>query len=385
MKTRSLLWLMMASTALLFSLSGCGGSDSGHTKVSGVASKGLVKNGTDNVKIFALKADGTKGNLLATTSTGPNGDYSADLGYAGPVLVEVSGTYTDEATGQPVTISPDKPMRAAVENAAGTVTVAVTPLTELAVEKAGSALTKDAIQAANATVSTQFNLDIIATKPVDAEAGALSGATAQQKQYTLALAGISQMANSGSVDAVYAVIDSMKNDLDQNNALTQTAPQLVQALEDFAANGNNKTGVTADTLPAALVNVGARTAVVTFGVPAGTIYGVDLVFDLPPGVTVVAGADGAVAPAVLSLLSAAAGSFTVAKYTPASGDLPAKVHLVLSNANGFPGGNFLTLSCAVAPGVTPSFGSSLVESGAQAVTTSSGGTSGAAVIVTATL
>lgn len=366
MKMRMLVSMIIAVASL--TLSGCGGGGGGaaHT-VSGVASKGLIKNGTNNVKVFALNSDGTKGALLATTSTGANGDYTANLGgYTGAVLVEVSGTYSDEATGQPVTIAADKPLRAAFDNVTGDATVAVTPLTELAVQKAGAALTKDNIKAANTAVSAFFNVDVIATKPVDASATALgaSGVTADQKNYTLALAAVSQMANSGTADAVYAVLTKIQTDNDPS----KTAAQFNLALNDFAVNDKNKTGVTSSTLPVELVNVGAKTALVKLSISGitGNIYGVDLTLDLPAGVTVAADADGAVSPSILKAVgTAAASAFTAAKYTAASGATRGKLHLALANTSGFTAGEFVDVSCAVAQGVTPTFGNGLLEPGIQ--------------------
>jgi len=387
MKLKTLATMMIAMMAL--TLSGCGGGGGGggtqtpSATISGVASKGLIKNGTNNVKIYALNSDGTKGTLLKTASTGANGEYSADLGsYSGPVLVEVSGTYTDEATGQPVTISADKPLRAACDDVTGSVAVAVTPLTELAVEKAGSALTKDNIKSANAQVSTLFNLDIIATKPVDAEATALSSASQAQKNYTLALAAISQMANSSSPDAVFTVLAGMKSDIVTNNGLTTTATQFTQAMNDFTVNSNNKTGVTPSTIPSQLVNVGSKTALVTLSISgvSGTIYGADLTLDLPSGVTVVADANGSVSPSALTLVgSASVGSLPAAKFTAASGSTPGKVHIGLVNSSGFSAGEFLTIVCAVAQGVTPTFSNSLLESGAKIVNADGSAVSGATV------
>ncbi len=387
MRLKTLASMIIATTALL--LSGCGGGGGGggttHA-LSGVASKGLIKNGTNNVKVYALNADGSKGSLLATTSTGAKGDYAADLGsYAGAVLVEVSGTYTDEATGQPVTIAANKPLRAAVDSVVGSIAVSVTPLTELAVQKAGGALTKDSIQQANAQVSAFFNLDVIATKPVDASASALnaSGVSAAQKNYTLALAAVSQMANSNTADAAFAVIAQIQ----ANSDPAQTAAQFARALTDFTGNANNATGVTAATIPAELVNVGSKTAVAKLSVSgvSGTVYGVDLTLDLPSGVTLVADATGSVAPAVLSVVGSAAGSsLTSARYTAASGAVPGKVHLALVNGNGFAAGEFLEISCAVAQGTTAAFGNSLLEAGAKVVNANGGAVTGATVTVGAT-
>src|SRR6185369_6066946 len=97
-------------------LSGCGGGGGGAggtvgggptvptvvtTKVAGTASKGLVKDGI--VKFYAV-TDGVKSPTPLVTNpaivqTGQDGKFSADLEHnSGPVVIEVSGKYTDEAT-----------------------------------------------------------------------------------------------------------------------------------------------------------------------------------------------------------------------------------------------------------------------------------------------
>lgn len=387
MKLKNLVVMTIATLAL--ALSGCGGGGGVQTPVSntvsGVASKGLIKNGTNNVKVYALNSDGSKGTLLATASTGANGEYAAGVGsWAGAVLVEVSGTYSDEATGQPVTISADKPLRAAYDNVAGSVTVAVTPLTELAVQKAGSALTKEKIKKANAEVSTFFNVDIIATKPVDAVEATLSGATQAQKNYTLALAAVSQMATGGTADAVFSVLTTIQTDNDP----AKTAAQFTQALNDFTVNSNNQTGVTPATIPAELVNVGSTTALVSLSVSgvSENVYGVNLTLDLPSGVTLVAGADGSVSPSLLSLVVPAAGSSVISgKYTAASGSTPGKLQIALISSGGFAPGAFVTVACAVAQGVTPTFSSSLLESGAMVVNANGSEIGGATLTLNALL
>src|SRR6516165_1975831 len=106
--------------ALLMTLAGCGGGSSGNgpapsskVTVSGVASKGLIKNGT--VKVYSATSNATKGALLATAATDSSGHYSAEVtNYAGPIIVEATGSYLDEATGQTRTIDSTAPLRAAL-------------------------------------------------------------------------------------------------------------------------------------------------------------------------------------------------------------------------------------------------------------------------------
>lgn len=373
MKIRILNALLVATLALTFA--GCGGGDGGDGTtvpavpniVSGVASKGIIRNGT--VKVFALDADGIKGALLATAPTDADGKYSADVGaYTGAVLVEASGSYTDEKTGATVTILPTAPLRAAFDNVTSNVTVAVTPLTELAVQKAGTALTPANIQAANALVSDLFNVDIIGTEPVEPVTSALQSATQAQQAYTLALAAISQMADTPTIEAVTAVITTINNDIADDAMSAETAATFTSALDTFLAGVSNQTGVT--TVPTELANVGTKTAVVKLsvaGLTAAAIYGVDVTIDLPTGVTVQVAdaATGQVADSALVLSGVAAGSsFAFAKYTAAT---PATVHIGLISSAGFGAGEFVTLNCDIAPGTTVVPADFSVEPGATVI------------------
>jgi hypothetical protein len=369
MKIRILNALLLATLALTFA--GCGGGGTPApavtTVVNGVVSKGIIKNGT--VKVYAVNADGSKGSLLASVSSDDKGEYTANLAYAGPILVEASGTYTDEATGQPVTVPADKPLHAALDNAIGSVTVAVTPLTELAFQKAGTALTPANIKAANALVSDLFNVDIINTKPVEPVKAVLDAATKEQKDYTLALATISKMASGTSVAAV---ISTLKTDIAANNdsMSAATAGQFTTALNNFLSDTqHNQTGET--TPPPNLANIGTKTAVVRLsvqGVATATVYGTDATIDLPAGVTVHVknAASGEVADDALAAsgVATSGSSLVTAKYSAAAGTAPATIHIALINSGGFGAGEVITLKCDIAPGATVSTGGFTVEAGA---------------------
>ncbi|HNQ36132.1 MAG TPA: hypothetical protein PKN80_08740, partial [bacterium] len=141
------LGIILAAVTLAFA-AGCGGGGGGSsvrldTNLLGLASKGPIEGGT--VSIYALDAAGNQGALLGTAITDDDGSYSIDIGgYQGNVLVQVTGgTYLDEATNLPVAFAGT--LRAALTNVTGTVSVAVTPLTELAVLQAGLPLTGDRI------------------------------------------------------------------------------------------------------------------------------------------------------------------------------------------------------------------------------------------------
>jgi len=193
--------LLLVLTCILSACGGGGGSApaAGPVTVSGVVSKGIIANGT--VAVYGLKADGSKtASALATAKTDANGAYAVSLGsYAGPIIVEAYGSYTDEATGTTVRIPSTSPLQAALPSSrvAGNVSLPVTPLTDIAVRMARNALTgtvADNIASANDAVSRLFGVDVVATLPVKPDAAVLQSAdtTDSQRKYTALLAVVSQ-------------------------------------------------------------------------------------------------------------------------------------------------------------------------------------------------
>lgn len=239
-------WVMAILAAVL--ITGCGEKEKKETQqatstLSGVASKGPIDNGT--VKVYALNANGSTGSLLGTASTGTEGSYSVNIGtYSGSVLVEVTGgTYTDEATGTTGVSNPG--LKAAVADVSGTVTVAVTPLTDIAVQYAGTSLTAEKIEQANYLVSTLAGVNIIDTLPVNVtDSMASSNASMDQINYGLMLAAISQMVENGDALDVTTAITNIKDDL-ADGTLNTTSTALLTALTDFVADpAVNNSGVT---------------------------------------------------------------------------------------------------------------------------------------------
>ncbi len=250
---------LLATILVTFTvLSACGGSgsnsgptppptppQSASSSIIGVASKGLLSGAT--VTAYTLNAAGVKGKILGTTTTDLNGAYAIDLGtYSGAVLVEVvGGAYTDESTGFANTANSTL-LRAAVANASGAIKVAVTPMTEIAVELAGT-LTAANIDSANTVVSNMIGgTNIITVMPVNVLAS--SPSTTDARNYGLALATISQMVKDGTASSVSNAISQIVGDL-ANNMLAITGTNMSAALNTFIASGNNQTGLTAGTAP----------------------------------------------------------------------------------------------------------------------------------------
>jgi hypothetical protein len=351
--------------ATLGLLAGCGGGGSSiggvastppstGTTISGVASKGIIRGGT--VNIFALPASGDLGGkiLLKSVTTDSAGGYSANVGnYAGVVLIEVSGdnVYTDEATGSRASISSAAPLRAAVvvSGSGGTTAVAVTPLTELATRRAisGTTLTPAAVSSANALVSNLFQLDIIATQPVEPGVTAINAASQAQRDYTVALAGISQLA--AGAGSLTAVVDTLYHDLATTDRISAaTAASFQSAVTAFLADGtHNQTGITQKS--PALAAAGKYTGVLylaTQGSASAPITSLQLTLTLPAGVVIKKDSLGAPLVSVSGVASRAAAPAVNYNSTDT-------MVLAIISSPGFGLGQFATVSYFADPGAIP--------------------------------
>jgi len=140
---------------------------------------------------------------LASTNTDSKGDFTLNIAsQANPVvLTATGGTYRDEATQAMTNLS--MTLRLALPSAQNSQTVAITPVTEAAVQYAfnsNGGLTADNITSANNAARTfLYGIDPVATLPSDpTDAEAMSTATDQQKIYSAVMGIISQfMKNNG--------------------------------------------------------------------------------------------------------------------------------------------------------------------------------------------
>lgn len=248
-----------------FLLAGCGGggSSSGSstpqpttTTIRGTVSKGPFLNGY--VNSFKMTRSSTDSSVEFKnpykTATITNGTYSIDFGTfpGGVVILEAYGTYKNEATPNGyVTLT--TPLRAAVyiSGPSGNIDVAITPLTELAVQYAedhGMLSDQANINNANALVSDIFPFDIIATqpvKPVAIESGWLS-ATNEQKCYSMVLAGTSQTTtqtaqqnNQTVQNALFNLIDQYANELSASQRLANASVTTLDADTQTFLNAQN--------------------------------------------------------------------------------------------------------------------------------------------------
>jgi len=327
-------------------------------RVNGVASKGIIRGGT--VSLHTLNSNGSVGALLKTTRTNAFGLYSTRVNLTGPTLVSVSGVYTDEATGLESAIPQDAPLRAAIDTISDTMAIAITPLTELAVRKSEPMLVANNIAAANKLVSDIFRVNIVTTQPLSPTAESFGNelTTQEQKDYTLVLAAVSQMAHDYYGESVSDAIASMQNDLTKGDTLGDaTSGQFKAALAKFLQSDLNRTGIR-DVNATNLANAGGGTKVITLAT-SGTlqqgdlIFGVTVTIAMPPGVTV--RISDFVHHQVDSRAVYASGVIpssdenrvrTIGRFVPASASEPAYLTVSLPLATSGSGlGEFLTIVC----------------------------------------
>jgi hypothetical protein len=374
MKRRTL-FMMILSTAVM-TLFGCGGGGGGgdvvgpivlptDSVISGVATAGPVIGGT--VQVFAVAADGTVGvSALKTGTTGLDGSYNINMGtFTGAVLVKVTGgSYRDEATQTTKNLATEagSGMRSVIAGvAAGTTTVVITPLTELAVQKAGATLTVANINKANTDVGNFFKIaNIVSTVPFDATVAPPASATTEQKAYSVAVAAVSQL-QSIKATTLGALLTTVFTEMTASGGMSAAMLNDINtATTSFLNSTNNKTGLTAATVPVIKPSAGILKLSTDGNLGASLIGAIDVTVTLPAGVTIktaTGGNEPLAGVVTVSGVAAAASGATISatNYTPPAGATPASLRFVIGNTatvvgapSGFSLGNFVTINCDLA-------------------------------------
>lgn len=370
LRTVTQLLVLLATAVFLSIMPGCGGGGGGGTQpaatvVNGTASKGIIYPGT--VKVYGVDANGVKtGAPLATVSTDHDGKYTANLGqYAGPVIIEAYGEYSDEATGTKVTIPSDTPLRVAVDvvdnGTNNNRIVAVTPLTDLAHSLVGTTYTKEAIAAANNRVAEVFKVvDIVTTEPVHANPAFMGTVPVSQQAYTMSLATLSQMVHNASggtpasISQIKSNLESFKNDLaaSPNSGLSTASTNAFASALDHVATvklpGFEDAKNTLANTGTAALKLTLTTGNVPAGVQLGALKGS---MTLPAGVSMRARSTGEVLTGLIKATgSAATGSgLVMGNYLAATRQL---TFSVVSPMTGFGNGDTLIFTLDVASGTT---------------------------------
>lgn len=305
---------LLAVTGLGLFLAACGGGGSGGGTapppqvagtVSGTAVKGPVKGGT--MTAYRL-TNGAMGTEIAHTATGSDGSFSLSMGsYAGPVMLQMTGgTYTDEATGTTMTMLAGDAMTAVLPSMTAGQTlsgVQVTPLTAMAqtiAQHMSGGMTDANITAANTNVGKYFIVtDILHNVPMNPlTSGSGNAANQDQINYGMALAAMSQYAQTQGMLSSSAMVTAMMNDasdgvmdgmmsgsavmmggMNMSMSLPSAAGAtgLATAMSAFVNSGQNHSGVGAATMQSLMNQLnGSNGHMMTGGTgtaPAGKVSG----------------------------------------------------------------------------------------------------------------
>jgi hypothetical protein len=270
----------------------------GGTMMNGTVS-GTVFNGTmSNATVMAYAVSGgAMGAQLASGSTNSTGSFSMSLGaYSGPVMLKMTGgSYANLATGTTMTMLTGDVMTAIIPTIASGTTITgiqMTPLTSMAQARA-QAMTggmMDAnISAANTAVGNYFIVsDILQTTPMNAAELVPGGTTTAMKNYGIAIAAMSQYAQTIGMTDPAALISAMMQDASDgvmNGMMGGTAiamggmgggmmgggtmmqstagtSGLANAITTFMGSSENKSGLTATDMNALYTQLNASSGTI---------------------------------------------------------------------------------------------------------------------------
>lgn len=191
--------------------------------LSGVASKGLIKDAIVNVYAYDAAGNRASAPVLTSRTSKVDGSYTINLGNrTGLFVVEISAdsstTMEDEYSGT-IAMPAGMTLRGVVQldaNSNSTVTGHVTPFTDMLVTAAMSAgangaLTAGNVAAAQADVSKILGFNPLTTKPLNANSDAAATTSdAAEKLQALALAAISGIAHHNGLGCAGTASEKIK-------------------------------------------------------------------------------------------------------------------------------------------------------------------------------
>jgi hypothetical protein len=256
-RERRLLWMVTLSMAAW--LTACGGGSSfgptpdpvvPETTIVGVVAKGRVS----GASVCAYRiTDGKQGAQLGScTTTDADGNFTIGFrDYAGEAMVQAKGgTYRDEATGANRALTTLRAIRPGNLLAINQNTVHVTPLTELAVQRATAlgSFTTERITQATRDVSQRFGgFDLHTTTPADLMSAPALTLGFPERAYGLALAGFSgYIANKGNSVTLDAVLIDFVGKIASNTLGSETTA-FRNGITTFLNSAQNGSGLNAAT------------------------------------------------------------------------------------------------------------------------------------------
>ncbi len=299
--------LLLCTIAVV--LTACGSSNSGSSS-SAAAGFGVTvhaaKVATSNCVAFAMDNPNTQ----LTAQSNPDGVATFSSNLVGNAVIQCAGgTYTDEASGLPATLT--STLTAVVATASNNIMLAVTPLTQLAFQRAGGSNTAtitatiatDALLR-NGQVGRQFGLagtgtataDVTTLIPTDLEApNAVIDPNDPNDRYAIALAVISQIGSdtasvSSSTDtaavidflagtntaAIQGLIATALTNLEANTNTASVVASVIDATATTTIRTNNSStviisSITLTATPSSSVAIGSTTTVQAEATPANAL------------------------------------------------------------------------------------------------------------------
>ena len=280
----------------VLALSACGGGGTSPSVSGGVIGgtgfKGPVGGAT--VTAYAVSG-GSRGAQLGTTTTDANGGFMLSIGsHTGPVMLQLTGgTYTDEATGNPMNMAPGDVMTAILPTVAANAAMSgiqITPLTSMAQSLAQNqpgGMTDANIMTANAAIGSYFLVsDILRVAPMNPLVAG-SGSTANQDtmNYGMAIAAMSEYARSLGMTTSSAMVTAFMNEssdgfmngrMGQSPVMmggmgmgTTMSPfagtrDLAGAMSAFTASAQNRSGITTSMMQSLIARLGASSGQIIF-------------------------------------------------------------------------------------------------------------------------
>lgn len=260
--------------------------------ISGMASLGPVDGGT--VSAYKLLTDGTQGDLVSTATTNSTGAFSISIPQdAGPVMLSITGgSYVEESSGQTVSLTGES-LRVMIDDPAVQTTASITPLTEMAAERAKKLYAQgidieSAIATANDEIEAAAGISSLYTMPANPNS-TISDPNSDASKYALFLAGMSRMAEDKGVDSLSMMEAFMKDfrsdgsfDGDDNGApvaIGTTSSTLASnewssgmstAMSNYVSSPDNLAGFNSGYLPAPVADPSVTVPPATFTPPTIT-------------------------------------------------------------------------------------------------------------------
>jgi len=211
-------------TSLSLAAAGCGGGAmTGGGGATGSVSGAVVKGPVSGATVTAYAIDGgAMGAMLGSGATDASGHFSFATGeHAGAMmLVATGGAYVDEATTSTMPMHAGDRMTVALpavaqgEEVTGVVMTPLTTMAQAFADGMMGGMTPDNVAAANAGVGSYFSCgDIAHTVPMDPTvSGSGAGASAEQRNYGMSIAAMSQYAKDLGMTASSGIVTAMMED-----------------------------------------------------------------------------------------------------------------------------------------------------------------------------